>query len=154
MSKARIGSVTINVITSEMLNHKADSTDHAVEDGVDITDHTKVKAPTISISGAVMGEDASSKLQQLKAYQENGELVTYMCRNLYSNMFIEDISTDHGSRIRNGYEFDIILKRVRVVKAKEFEIKAVNPDSMKPDARTNTKVKPLTNNGMQQVKAS
>lgn len=154
MAKARIGDVEINIISSEVTNHAAESTDHAVERGEDITDHTKTVAPIVEITGAVMGDGAAAKLQKLKKYQKDGELLRFTSRTIYNNMFIESLSTDHHAGIRDGYEFEITLKQVKVVSAKEFKITAVNPTTKKADPKVNTKVKPMTNNGRQQVQAS
>lgn len=151
MSKVKIGDIEINVITSEQVKHSAQTTDHSVEKGEDISDHTKTNNPTIDITGAVMGKDASNKLQKLKKYQKDGELIKFVSRNIYGDMFILDIATDHNVKIRNGFEFDIVLKRVNVVTAQEFQMNAVNPTTKKSDAKVKAKVKPQSNHGRQQL---
>lgn len=154
MAKAKIGDIEINVISSEVVNHAAETTDHAVEKGTDISDHTKAKLPTIEIVGAVMGDDASSKLEKLKKYQKEGKLVSFISRNHYNDMFILDIQTNHAAKIRNGFEFSITLKQLRIATAKEVIIEVVNPVTKVADVKTTTKVKAKVNNGKQQPKTN
>lgn len=99
-----------------------------------------------------MTEDAADKLQILKRYQKDGELLKYVGRNIYSNMVIEELDRDHGVTNRNGFQFNIKLKQVRIATAKEVEIKVANPNTGKQDKKTVTKVKPKTNKGKQQPK--
>lgn len=146
MNRAKIGDVEISVVSSERPRHSAESTDKPLEKGQDVSDHTKIRPPTVDIIGAVVGDDASDKLQKLRKYQKEGTLVKYIHRNAYDNIFITDIATTHDVKIRNGYEFNISLKQLRIVAAKEVEIKISSAGGNK----AKTQVKPKTNNGLQQ----
>ena len=92
-----------------------------------------------------MTEDAADKLTILKRYQRNGELLKYVGRNAYSNMVIEELDREHGVDNRNGFQFNIKLKQVRIATAKEVEINIAS-------SKYATKVKPVTNKGKQQPK--
>ncbi|HSH51253.1 MAG TPA: hypothetical protein VK982_05985 [Bacteroidales bacterium] len=151
MRRVKLGDVEFDVITSESPKDSATVTDKPVESGQDISDHVKQNSSIINIRGQ-MTEDAADKLQILKRYQKDGELLKYVGRNIYSNMVIEEIDREHGVDNRNGFQFNIKLKQVRIATAKEVEIKVANPNTGKQDKKTVTKVKPVTNKGKQQPK--
>ena len=151
MRRVKLGDVEFDVITSESPKDSATVTDKPVESGQDISDHVKQNSSSINIRGQ-MTEDAADKLQILKRYQKDGELLKYVGRNIYSNMVIEEIDREHGVDNRNGFQFNIKLKQVRIATAKEVEIKVANPNTGKQDKKTVTKVKPKTNKGKQQPK--
>src|SRR5690606_11553603 len=115
------------------------------------SDHVKQNPSIINLRGQ-MTEDAADKLQVLKKYQKEGTLLKYVGRNVYSNMVIEELDREHGVNNRNGFQFNIKLKQVRIATAKEVEIKVANPNTGKQDKKTATKVKPITNKGKQQPK--
>lgn len=150
MIRAKLGDVELNIVSSERLNHAAETSDKPVESGQDIVDHTKTKAPIIELVGAVMGDGASQKLEQLKKYQREGKLVKYIHRNEYHEMFILDIGTRHEVHIRDGYEFNITLKQIKIAKAKSIELNVVNPVTKTASPKTQASVKPVTNKGRQQ----
>lgn len=146
MERAKIGDVEISVVSSERLYNKALVTEKPVEKGENVVDHTKKQPITIELVGAIVGDDAGDKLNKLKKLQNEGTLIKYIHRNALSNMFIEDISSVHETKIRNGFEFNIRLKQIRIVQAKEVEIKISDPSP-----KANTQVKPETSSGLQQV---
>lgn len=143
MERAKIGDIEISVISTERLNNKALVTERPVEKGQDVVDHTKKLPHTIELTGVVVGDDAGDKLQKLKKLQEEGTLIKYIHRNALDNMVIEDISSVHEAKIRNGFSFNIRLKHVRIATAKEIEIKINVP------AKAESQVKPTTNKGLQ-----
>jgi hypothetical protein len=106
----------------------------------------------MSINGALMGDDASVKLNQLKKYQKEGKLLRFTSRNIYGNMFITNLNTDHAVNIRNGFTFTMTLKQVRIAKGKEVEINfKAPPGNTKEVEKLATKVKPVVNKGRQQT---
>lgn len=151
MERAKIGDIEISVVSSERLYNKALVTEKPVEKGENIVDHTKKQPVTIELVGAVVGDDAGDKLNKLKKLQNEGTLIKYIHRNALSNMFIEDISSVHETKIRNGFEFNIRLKHVRIAQAKEAEINIVDPATKQKSPKTNTQVKSETSSGLQQV---
>jgi hypothetical protein len=149
--RVKLGDVEFDVIESENPKDSVTVTDKPVESGQDISDHVKQNSSIINIRGQ-MTEDAADKLQTLKRYQKDGELLKYVGRNIYSNMVIEEIDREHGVDNRNGFQFNIKLKQVRIATAKKVKIKVANPKTKKRDKRTATKVKKTTNKGKQQPK--
>lgn len=152
MRRVKLGDVEFDVIESENPKDSATVTDKPVESGQDVSDHVRQNPSIISLRGQ-MTEGAADKLTILKRYQKNGELLKYVGRNAYSNMVIEELDREHGVTNRNGFQFNIKLKQVRIATAKEVEIKVANPSTKRQDKRTATKVKKTTNKGKQQPKA-
>jgi len=145
LERVKLGGIEISVVESERVSNSVEVTEKPVEKGQDVADHVKPKPSTINIIGAVVGDDSSDKLQKLKKFQKEGKLLKYVGRNAYGNMVIEDIGTSHEIQIRNGYEFNITLKQVRIATAKEVEIKVKGK-------KRKTQVKKKTNKGRQQTK--
>ena len=144
MRRVKLGDIEFDVIESENPKDSVTVTDKPVESGQDVSDHIKQSPSIINIRGQ-MTEDAADKLQVLKKYQKEGTLLKYVGRNVYSNMVIEEIDREHGTRNRLGFQFNIKLKQVRIATAKEVEINMASPKNA-------TKVKPVTNKGKQQPK--
>lgn len=144
MRRVKLGDIEFDVIESENPRDSATVTDKPVESGQDVSDHVKQNPSIINIRGQ-MTEGAADKLQVLKKYQKEGTLLKYVGRNVYPNMVIEEIDREHGTRNRQGFQFNIRLKQVRIATAKEVEINMANPKEA-------TKVKPVTNKGKQQPK--
>lgn len=138
MERVRIGSVELDVTTSENPKDSVTVTDKPVEDSQDVSDHVKKNPSIINLRGQIT-EDAAEKLQQLQKYQRDGELVKYIGRNAYNNMVVEDIDRDHGVRNRLGFEFNIRLKQVRIATAQEIQMQVAS--NIRPQ------VKPVTNKG-------
>lgn len=142
----RSGEVEFNAVIDEAVNSSSDVTEHPVEDGVDVADHVKVKPDTVPISGVIAGDDAAQKLSVLRRFQREREVLTFIGRNLMENVVIENMSTNHGVGTRDGFEFSITLKRVRIAKMQEVNI--VTPAA----SVSKTQVKGTTSKGIQQPK--
>ncbi len=151
MKRAKIGDVEFDVIKSEDLTHDAEVTDKPVEKGMDISDHTKRKPLTLSITGIMVGDNALQKLQRLYKYQNEGELLKYVGRTTHINMVIENIHTTHNSSVANGYSFQMSIKQVNISTSKTVNI-VVNPKTGKVNPKTNTQIRKKTNKGKQQVR--
>ena len=144
MRRVKLGDVEFDVVEDENPKDSATVTDKPVESGQDVSDHAKLNPSIINIRGQ-MTEDAAEKLQVLKKYLRERALLKYVGRNAYDNVVIEDLDRVHGVKNRQGFQFNIKLKQVRIATAKEVEINIASPK----DA---TKVKPVTNKGKQQPK--
>lgn len=144
MRRVKLGDVEFDVVEDENPKDSATVTDKPVESGQDVSDHAKLNPSIINIRGQ-MTEDAAEKLQVLKKYLRERTLLKYVGRNAYDNVVIEDLDRVHGVKNRQGFQFNIRLKQVRIATAKEVEINIASPK----DA---TKVKPVTNKGKQQPK--
>lgn len=143
MKLALLGDIELSVVHSDDPTCDAEVTDKPVERGQDISDHVKKKPETLAISGVIVGDDASSKLSKLKEYQRTGKLLTYIHRVWWENVVIESLNTRHGAHVANGFEFDMVLKLVRIAVPKEVAITNLSPPA-------ETKIKPVTNAGRKQ----
>lgn len=148
-SKIKLGEVYLDAVVEETPSHKAEVTDKPVERGVDISDHMKPEPATVRLSGTMV-KDAASKLNILKRYQREAELLTYVGRNIYNNMVIADISTDHAVDSEKGYHYSISLRQVTISQPKTIKLKVHNPETKKKSPKTKSKVKKKTNVGRRQ----
>ena len=145
---AKLGNVEILVI-DETPGFSNSVTEKPVEGGV-IVDNVKQNSTTLGLTGAVTGDDAFQKLQQLRRYSRSGELLRYEGRNIFANVVIERFDTSHTVKIRNGFEFNLNLKEVRIATAQIVQITKADPATNTSKVQTQTKSK--TNQGRQVVK--
>lgn len=115
--------VEFSVVESENPSDSAEITEKPVEKGQDVADHVKIKPFSMSIAGIVVGDDAFQRLQKLISYYKIGQLLTYVGRNAYGNILIEQFDRVHDSTIGNGFAFTMKLKQVRIATAQEVVIK-------------------------------
>ena len=113
---AQLGDVFLNTVYEEKVDNRINSTDHPVEEGVNIVDHVEREPLILSISGIVTGEDASARKLKLQQYANNGTILNYRYRNKVDNVIIESFQTTHPKSIKGGFSFDITLKQIRVAK--------------------------------------
>lgn len=123
MNRALLGEVEFSVVESENPSNTAEITEKPVEKGQDIVDHVKIKPFSMSITGVAVGEDAAQKLQKLLEYFNKGQLLTYVGRNVVTNILIEQFDRVHDNSVSNGFAFSMKLKQVRIATAKEIAIK-------------------------------
>lgn len=143
LNRALLGDIELTVVISDEPTSEVEVTEKPVERGQDVADHVKKKPDTLSISGVVVGDDAASKLEKLKEYQRTGKLLTYIHRVWWNNVVIESLNTRHSAAVGNGFEFDMVLKVVRIAVPKEVAITNLPA----PEA---TKTKNVTNAGRKQ----
>lgn len=137
----KLGDVFLNVVTDEKADKGVKTTDHPIEDGFAIVDHVEREPKTLSISGVIVGPDASTRLAKLEKYMNEGKRLDYIGRLKLTNVVIEKISTPVNSKIKNGFEFDISLKQVIVAK------KQVVTQGKKPQPKTNKgQIQPVQKN--------
>lgn len=136
------GTVEFDAVTSESVEISSRVTFFAVEDGQDVADHVSLEPESLPISGVIAGEDAFQRLTILRNFRNNKELLTFVSRNVFSNVVIETLTTRHNARTRNGFEFDMTLRRVRISRVREVQITPV----------MRTQVRPVQNQGIQQPK--
>ena len=134
---ATINGLYVFVIDEEM-SHNIEVTEHAVEEGINISDHTKRKAIQLNISGEIVGRNAASVLNKIKTMQRSATLCKYVGRNSFSNCLITEFSTSHPHTIWGGCKFSMTLR----------EIRTASTSYKKPAA----KKKPTKKTGTQQVK--
>lgn len=136
------GTVEFDAVTSESVEISSRVTFFAVEDGQDVADHVSLEPESLPISGVIAGEDAFQRLTILRNFRNNKELLTFVSRNVFSNVVIETLTTRHNARTRDGFEFDMTLRRVRLSRVREVQITPV----------MRTQVRPVQNQGIQQPK--
>lgn len=106
-------------VEDEAPTFNATITDQPVEKGVNITDHVQKGPATISLSGRVVGPQASEIKTYLKAAYENGRTISYVGRNAFKGL-ITAFSTSHSYEIANGYTFTMELREIDVVKTSSY----------------------------------
>lgn len=136
------GTVEFDAVTSESVEMANRVTFFAVEDGQDVADHVSLEPETMPISGVIVGDDAAQRLNILRQFRNRKEIVTYVGRNAFGTGVIESLTTRHNARTRNGFEFDLTLRRVRISRVREVQITPV----------VRTQAKPVQNQGIQQPK--
>lgn len=133
---AKIGDVEVTV-TNEQIDRGNDVTDRKVESG-SISDNVKAEPDVINLTG-VVGKDGWPKLQQLKKYDDSATLLKYSGRNVYHNVVIANLDTNHPYSARTGFTFTCVLKQIKITKSRAATINV--PKAVKPQ------VKPKTNAG-------
>lgn len=111
-----LGDIFINNVVSESYDEGVNTTDHPIEGGKEVTDHIEQQPVILKISGVVAGPDAAAKLEKLRLYMRTGKLLKYSYRSVISNVIIEKFPHDHVVQVRNGFEFQITLKQIRIAK--------------------------------------
>lgn len=118
-------------VDSEEVSRGVEISEHPVESGLDITDNVKRKPVSISITGAIVGDNAASVLGSINALHQNGKLVKYSGRNILSNALIESFDTSHGAEIYGGCTFSMKIREIRVAK-NAYVAPATNSVEQKP----------------------
>ncbi|MFF5994284.1 phage baseplate protein [Lysinibacillus sp. KU-BSD001] len=137
-----IKDVLIDVITDVSMPESSTTTDHALEDGEQITDHVKADPITITLKGVIL-DDTEEKVLKLREYREKGEIIEYDYMTALKNVVITNFARDYSSSIKNGYAFTITLKQIKVANVAKFV-------SVSVPIKQQTKA--VTNKGRQQTK--
>lgn len=95
------------------------TTDHALEDGEQITDHVKSNPITISLTGVILDE-TEAKVLKLREYREKGVIIDFDYMTKLNHMVITDFSRDYEARVKDGYAFTMTLKQIKVGKVAKF----------------------------------
>ena len=132
----KIGNVVVNVGTEEEVDKSNTITDYPIEDGSVVSDNSERKPILLSISGMIKGVGAFKKLQQLRKYSDDAEIITYLGRNSLNDCLIESITTSHGNNVKGGFTFTATLKQVLIAELQETNI---NFDVVVPQAISGNK---------------
>ena len=114
-----IKDVLIDVITKVSMPESSTTTDHALEDGEQITDHVKSNPITISLTGIIL-DDTQEKVLKLRKYREAGEIIDFDYMTSLKHVVITDFSHDYEAKIKDGYAFTMTLKQIKVAKVAKF----------------------------------
>lgn len=141
-------------VENEDIDRSTEISSHPVEKGIEISDTTKRKPISLSISGALVNYNtafnsysmeyrlpdteqievkASQVLSDLIKMQKNGELVSYIGRNICPNMLITSFSTGHPNEVTGGATFDMTLTECRMAQNAYVEPKHKDGGSQQVD---------------------
>lgn len=108
-----IKDVLIDVITKVSMPEMSTTTDHALEDGEQITDHVISNPITISIAGVILDE-TEEKVLKLRGYREKGEIIDFNYMTSLNHVIITNFDRDYEAKIKDGYAFTMTLKQIKV----------------------------------------
>ncbi|MCM0627420.1 hypothetical protein M5J14_23350 [Lysinibacillus sp. OL1_EC] len=114
-----IKDVLIDVITKVSMPESSTTTDHALEDGEQITDHVKSNPITITLTGVIL-DDTEAKVLKLREYREKGTIIDFDYMTKLNHMVITDFNRDYEARVKDGYAFTMTLKQIKVGKVAKF----------------------------------
>lgn len=136
--------VEIDVIREEQLSYSNEITEHAVEDGSAVADHTRQLPRSLSITATIAGQDWESRYERLRELADSSEIGTYVGSTVWDNVAIESFNPSHTVQVANGVRFTMTLKQVRVARV---ETRAF----LMPDPVTSVEVEtPPVERGLQQ----
>lgn len=157
-----LGGILIDVIKSESLSESSTTTDHALEDGEQITDHAKSDPITLSIEGVILDPN-DEKLLKLRKMRQEKEILSYNYQSRLENVLITAFNSKKDPGIKDGYTFTMTLKQIGIVKAADTirvtvpvkkQVKAITKVGKKvakksvnktPVKKVTTKPKPIEN---------
>lgn len=137
-----LGDILIDVIRNEDLTESSETTDHALEDGEQISDHVNHKPIELNVSGYI-NDPSDEKLLKIRKYREDKKILTYRYRNHLKKVLITSFNSNKSAKTAEGYEFDMTLKQIRFVKA---------PSVVSVSPSTKRQAKTVSNKGKQKVK--
>lgn len=103
-------------VKDESIDYPVQTSTHPIESGSNITDYVKADAPTLNLTGEIVGPTAEDMAEKIRNYQLQGFLLTYVGRNIFPDAMIDSFSTTHHNRIVGGYEFTMTLRAVRIAR--------------------------------------
>lgn len=101
-------------IETEDYSNSVSVTEHAVEEGLSLSDNVQKSATTLSLKGSIVGANADSTIAQLERMQAQGTLVSYSGVTSFGNCVITSFSKGVSNASYGGYTFTIELKQVRI----------------------------------------
>lgn len=99
--------------------------EHPVESGLDITDNVKRNPKVISLSGQIVGRNATQIRDKIEALHQKGQFVKYVGQNILSKALITEFDTSHPNTIYGGCAFSMEIKEIRIAKSPLVVKKAV-----------------------------
>ena len=139
--KSKLGEVVFSVATGEDATMTANITDKPIEGG-NISDHAQLQPLTMSIPGYIVGDDAQQKLEKLREYMKNSEVLRFVGVDIAQNVMITSLKTGRAANIADGVAFTVDLKEVRIA---ESVVTVID------EAYVYTQANDLKNGGLQAV---
>lgn len=145
-----IKDVLIDVIEDVKMSESSTTTDHAVEDGSQITDHVKANPITIQLKGLILDKgndgsinDSEGRVATLRKYREEGEIIDFDYMTALTHCVITNFDRDYAASTKDGFAFTMTLKQIKTVKVSRYV-------AVKLPVKKQTKA--VTNKGRQQPK--
>lgn len=117
-------------------------TDHPVEVGANISDHTRPLPAELRMSGVVsdmpLGEKyqpgrAREVYQELETFRDNGTMLTVLTKTkTYTNMVILSVASDADKNTDAAISFNLELKNVRIVNSQTVTLAKTTVTKAKP----------------------
>lgn len=139
--KSKLGEVVFSVATGEDATMTANITDKPIEGG-NISDHAQLQPLTMSIPGYIVGDDAQQKLEKLREYMKNSDVLRFVGVDIAQNVMITSLKTGRSANIADGVAFTVDLKEVRIA---ESVVTVID------EAYVYTQANDLKNGGLQAV---
>lgn len=124
---AMLFDVEIDVVREEQISYRNEVTEHAVEDGEAIADHTRRLPRTLTITATIAGPDWEERYQRLQELADSREVGTYVGVTVWEDVVIESFDPSHSVEIVNGVRFSLTLKQVRVARIETRTFLAPDP---------------------------
>lgn len=124
---AMLFGVEIDAVREEQLSYRNEITEHAVEDGEAIADHTRRLPRTLTITATIAGPDWEERYQRLRELADSREVGTYVGVTVWEDVVIESFDPSHSVEIVNGVRFSLTLKQVRVARIETRTFLAPDP---------------------------
>ena len=116
-----IGDVHIDVILSEDDEYSTPATDHALEDNTEMSDHVTKDPRTLNLECIVIDPD-NQKINKLRQYQENADIIDYNNLTRLQHIVIENTSVSRSADIKDGYNLSISFKQIKTAKRKRVAL--------------------------------
>lgn len=100
-------------VETEDYAYNVEVTEHAVESGIEISDHVQRKATTLSITGEIVGRNSETIKNKLKQIEQEGVICKFVGRNTLDNCLITSFTPTYSVDIWGGCGFSMSLKEVR-----------------------------------------
>lgn len=127
MELCKLNDVEFNVVRDESPEFTNEVTSREVEDKRSVTDHVRNNPLIFSFFGLVTGVDAFEKLQKLRLMARDKKLLKYVGRNVVANVVIEVLKTTHNNSNAVGFNFEILLREIKIAKVSLVDIQAPDP---------------------------
>lgn len=104
-------------IETEDFSHEIEVTSHAVEEGVNLTDHIKRTGDVVSLKGRIVGDNYDATVEALLNMQSKGTLIKYVGTETFDNMVITSFERGKANTVYGGCTFTMELYQVRIAKS-------------------------------------
>lgn len=123
-----IKDVLIDVIEDVSVKESSTTTDHALEDGEQITDHVKADPITVTIKGLLLDDngqgnginDSEGRVASLRKYRKDGEIIDFDYVTGLEHCVITNFDRDYSAKTTDGFAFSMTLKQIQTVKVSRY----------------------------------